>query len=538
MRARDVGTRLVKIAAVLLCAGMLAAAGAAVRPAMSARPAEHDRIDHTGDRSRVAGRAPQLHVAGNRLVDRIGQRIVLHGIDRSGGMSQCEHGFGIWDGPMDQASINAMKRWHVNAVRVPLNEACWNGESYILPQFRGARYRRAVEAYVRLLGRNGMVAILDLHFTDGIYTGPSSACSSAQAVCEKPMPDAAQSIPFWSSVARTFKGNDAVIFDVFNEPFPQAANGEAAGWRCWLRGGSSCAGIGYKVAGMQSLVSAIRSVGADNVIMLGGIGWANDLTQWLQHEPVDPDHNLAVSWHSYNFNPCATRSCWDSQIAPVIAKIPVIVGEMGENDCADTYIMPLMRWLDARSTSYLAWAWNADYTCSAGPSLITNYSGTPTAYGKGYRSHLLSTWSSGFDRHLSKSATAPWPVRRHGVLVLAGNGTAYDLDSLAVNWDPSIGVPWTVQNIEFAPGIPGLYIADAPYTTALMGTSGRWSHSDCVHAHYGGVPQRTAIHVGHAICIRTRNVRRKKSDGGHYVLIIVKNRSRHSLTLEVTVWRC
>jgi hypothetical protein len=141
---------------------------------------------------------------------------------------------------------------------------------------------------------------------------------------------------------------------------------------------------------MQSLVNAVRSTGAGNVIIVGGLRWANDLTQWLAHEPADPDHNLAASWHSYNFNACNTVACWDSQIAPVIASVPVVVGEMGQNDCADTYISPLMTWLDARSTSYLAWAWNADFPCGSGPSLITDYGGTPTSYGAGYRSHLRS----------------------------------------------------------------------------------------------------------------------------------------------------
>jgi len=49
-----------------------------------------------------------------------------------------------------------------------------------------------------------------------------------------------------------------------------------------------------------------------------------------------------------------------------------------------------MGYLDSKSTGYLAWAWStAD--CGSGPSLITNYySGHPTAYGAGYRSHLLS----------------------------------------------------------------------------------------------------------------------------------------------------
>jgi endoglucanase len=345
----------------------------------------------TVSRSGVSGAAPALHVSGNYLVDASGQRVVLHGVDRSGGEFSCVQDLGIWAGPMNQASVTAMKQWDVNAVRIPLNEACWNGQSYVPRQYRGARYQQAVESYVHLLNRNGIVAILDLQWTDGAYNGPSAGCSEAQARCEKPMPDAAQSIPFWTSVARMFRDNDAVIFDVFNEPYPDAATGsEAQGWNCWLHGGSACPGIGYQVAGMQSLVNTIRSTGANNVIMVAGIRYANDLSQWLQYEPTDPDHNLAASWHSYNFNSCASQSCWNSQIAPVIDKVPVIAGEIGEDNCADTYIDSLMNWLDARSTSYLAWAWNADFNCSTGPGLITSYAGTPTGYGAGYRSHLRS----------------------------------------------------------------------------------------------------------------------------------------------------
>jgi endoglucanase len=337
----------------------------------------------------VAATAPQLHVSGNKLVNTSGTPVVLHGVDRSGTEYTCVQGNGIFDGPHDQSSIAAMKKWGVNAVRIPLNEACWNAEPYVKAAYAGARYRSAIKAYVTLLNANGMVAILDLHWTDGAYTGPSSGCSSAEAVCQKPMPDAAEAVPFWRSVAHTFKGNDAVIFDLFNEPYPErAAGSETAGWRCWLAGGSSCAGISYPVAGMQRLVNVVRAAGASNVIMLAGLEYANDLTQWLKYEPADPDHNLAASWHSYNFNACNNLSCWTSQVAPVMAKVPVIAGEIGENDCADTYLHPLMRWLDRMSASYLAWAWNADFSCSSGPGLITTYGGHPTAYGAGYRSHL------------------------------------------------------------------------------------------------------------------------------------------------------
>jgi endoglucanase len=363
----------------VLCAGMLAGCGL---PGMAASA---DGLDG------AASTAPSLHVSGNELVNAHGNRVVLHGVNRAGGEFACVKGFGIWDGPMGQASVSAIKSWHVNAVRVPLNEACWNGRSYVKRAYRGARYRQAVEAYVRLLNHNGLVAILDLSFSQGAYTGRSSSCATWHAVCQKPMPDAAQSVPFWTSVARAFKGNDAVVFDLFNEAWPDRAGGTPGqDWSCWLRGGSTCVGIHYRVAGMQSLVNAVRSTGANNVIALTGLRWANNMTGWLANEPADPDHNLVASWHSYNFNSCRTAACWDSQIAPVIAQVPVVVGEMGENDCADSYIGPLMSWLDARSTSYLAWAWNADFGCARGPGLITSYRGAPTSYGAGYRSHLRS----------------------------------------------------------------------------------------------------------------------------------------------------
>jgi len=330
---------------------------------------------------------PQLHVSGNELVNASGNQVILHGMDRSGAEYACVQGWGFFDGPVDEASILAMKSWtNVTAVRVPLNEACWNGESYVSPAYAGASYINAVKAYVSLLNANGIVVILDLHWTDGLYTGNSSGCSSAEATCQKPMPDAAEAIPFWTSVANTFKGNNAVIFDLFNEPYASRATGSTTtGWECWLSGGT-CPGIGYQVAGMQSMVNAVRSAGASNVLMLGGEEYANDLSQWLAYEPSDPDGNLVASWHSYSNNTCDTQSCWTSEVAPVMAKVPVIVGEMGESDCGGSYMDSLTSWLESQDTGFLAWTWDAWGGCSN--VLITDYAGDPTAFGAAYKAIL------------------------------------------------------------------------------------------------------------------------------------------------------
>jgi hypothetical protein len=336
--------------------------------------------------------APSLHVSGTRLVTPAGATYRLLGVNRSGGEFACIQGWGIWDGPMDAASVDAMRSWKVRAVRVPLNEECWLGTADVKAAYGGPTYRSAVRAYVRLLISHGITPILEMHWNYGQYTGPSSGCSDVKATCQKPMPDATYAPAFWTSVAKAFKGTNAVVFDLFNEPYPERATGsEASGWRCW-RDGGTCSGIPYQVAGFQSLVNAVRATGAANVLLVGGLAYSNDLSQWLTYRPTDPKHNLAAFAHVYNFNTCAGTACWNSQLAPVAAKVPLTISEIGENDCAHGFVDGLMSWADARKVGYLGWTWNT-WNCTGGPALISDYNGTATAYGMGLKAHLSSVSS-------------------------------------------------------------------------------------------------------------------------------------------------
>jgi endoglucanase len=323
---------------------------------------------------------PNLKVSGNRLVDPNGNTVILHGVDRSGTEFACvQPGNLIFNGPNDQASVTAMKTWNINAVRIPLNEDCWLGINGLPPSVSGKAYQTAVADFVNLFLQNDVYVILDLHWT---------ANGTAIAKGQEPMPNTDHSIDFWKSVATYFKGNDAIIFDLFNEPYPNNGNWDDAGaWKCWRDGGGNCTGLSFEAAGMQSLVNAVRSVGATNVVMLGGLAWSNSFAQWMTYLPTDPLQNTAGSWHSYNFNYCNNQACWQQYVLPVAQKYPIIIGEMGENDCQPTYITALMSWADQNKLSYLGWTWN-NWDCSQGPSLITDYSGTPTAFGAGLKAHL------------------------------------------------------------------------------------------------------------------------------------------------------
>ena len=94
----------------------------------------------------------------------------------------------------------------------------------------------------------------------------------------------------------------------------------------------------------------------------------------------------------YNFNTCSSTSCYDSTFAPVAAQVPFNFTEIGENDCAHGFIDTLMNWADAHGVGYLGWTWNA-WDCSSGPALISDYSGTATAFGQGLKSRLATVSS-------------------------------------------------------------------------------------------------------------------------------------------------
>jgi hypothetical protein len=382
---------------VLLTAAALGVLVTAVAsPAAAARPTIPSSTSQTAGAG--AGRhrpAPSLHVSGNHLVTASGKPYRLLGVNRSSGEFACIQGNGMWDGPADQAHVDAMKTWNVHVVRIPLNEECWLGTADVpATGTSGAAYQQAVKDYVNLLVANGINPIVELHWSYGQYTGLGAGCSDLTASCQKPMPDMQYTPTFWTQAAKMFRGNNAVLFDLFNEPYPDAADGWAnptQEWTC-LRDGGSCTGINYQVAGMQTLVNAVRRTGATNVILTGGLRWTNDLTQWLRYEPKDRTGNLMASWHSYNFNACVTAACWDSEIGSVAAKVPVVAGEIGQNSCAHEYIDQVMAWADNNGVGYLAWTWNPWGVCdSFGNVLIADWSGTPTnSYGEGFKAHLLA----------------------------------------------------------------------------------------------------------------------------------------------------
>jgi hypothetical protein len=324
---------------------------------------------------------------------------------------------------MNASEAAAIASWHVNAVRVPLNEDCWLGINGVPTKYAGAFYQAAVERWVTTLNAAGIVAILDLH-----RSAPGANSTAAQW----PMPDVNHSITFWQQVATAFRSDPSVIFDLYNEPYLGGSRVTTSDWSCWLAGCtttttlctsgsitpcSTTTEVTYQIAGMQQLLEAVRSTGATEPVMVGGLNWAGDpcgvvdsggnggTCEWLKFEPKDPDHQLILSFHTYNWTACTSVECWNTSVRPVADSVPVVTGELGERDCSASYIDSYMAWADSHNISYLAWSWQPPNTsdtesCVTDPvlnmKLLSNWDGAPSTAvaGAAFRSHLLAIYEA------------------------------------------------------------------------------------------------------------------------------------------------
>jgi endoglucanase len=312
---------------------------------------------------------PGLHVVDSQLVDGDGEPVRLLGVNRSGAEYACVDGHGFFAGPTGRRAVAAMTAWGINAVRVPLNEHCWLGINDAPTGYSRARYRKAVRGYVARLHRAGLYVVLDLH-----WNAPGDLPAK-----QRPMADLDHAPAFWSSVARAFKDDHALVFDVYNEP-------HGIGWECWRDGCKLSEG--WRTAGMQSLVDAVRETGAQQPIVATGLGWGTDLSSWLEYRPDDPAHQLAAGVHFYDFAGCASVDCWGRTVDPVAREVPVVVTEIGERECSGAFFDRFMSWADSADVSYLAWSWNPS-GCAA-PALIESWDGRPTPSGERLRERLLA----------------------------------------------------------------------------------------------------------------------------------------------------
>ncbi len=313
-----------------------------------------------------------LRVLGTRVVDTNGKTVLLRGVNTAS-LEWSANG----EGHILDTVNEAIHHWHANIVRDPLAQDRWFGVS---PEQhdRGLAYQKLVRQVVDTAANQGCYVLLDLHWNDAGIWG--------NAIGQHVMPDM-NSVTFWRDCAREYRNQPAVLFDLYNEPHDVT-------WDIWFKGGlvtergaRGGKAVSYQTPGMQGLLDAIRSVGANNLVVCGGLDWAYDLSGILAgrqlHDPIG--NGVIYANHTYTVKG-DTMKKWTAKMDAAIKKIPVIVSEFGATGARGNRGDPGQTALDwnnltldyiyAHNLSFTAW----DLHPAAGPTLVSDwkYTQTPT----------------------------------------------------------------------------------------------------------------------------------------------------------------
>jgi hypothetical protein len=236
---------------------------------------------------------------------------------------------------------------------------------------------------------NAIVDYVDKLHAHGMYAEVSlmwAAPGTQQALEHPPILDQDHSPAALKAIANAFKDDPDTFIGLQSEPHDIT-------WACWRNGGASCS-VGYTALGMQDALDAVRSTGATNVVTASGIDYSNNLSQWLANKPTDPLDQLMAEAHIYGGNSCVTTTCFNNQLAPVAAQVPLHFGETGETydggTCnSTTNIQRFLTWADAHGVGYEAWQWNPWGTCL---DLVSDPDGTVAgnAYAQYVHDHLAA----------------------------------------------------------------------------------------------------------------------------------------------------
>jgi endoglucanase len=278
------------------------------------------------------------HVVGNLICDSNNTAHLFHGVARPS-LEWSATGQNI-----SQSDFQLMHdTWNANVVRVAMNENFWLSNE--------SGYQATIDNVVQWAHQASLDVILDLH-----WSGPPPGQQEEMAD--------QNSITFWSQVAAKYQSDGRVLFELYNEP-------NTVTWAVWQKGDGT-------YAGMQQLYDAVRAAGANNVVIVGGLDWAYDLRGVTEGYPITGT-NIAYATHPYAKDAEKAPSDWTAYWGNVAAQYPVMATEFGTLDCSTAYYSDLMTYADQHNVSWTAWAWYVS-SCSF-PSIISDWSGTPTAPG-------------------------------------------------------------------------------------------------------------------------------------------------------------
>lgn len=297
-----------------------------------------------------AAKLPRLKVSGTKLVyasgSRKGKTVQLKGVST--------HGLSWFPEYVNQKAFSFMKKnWKINTVRLAMYTAEYNG--YCTGDDANRKnLEKLVDNGVRYATNAGLYVIIDWHILSD----------------SSPLTYQKQALAFFKKIAKKYKNNTNVIYEICNEP----------------NGGTSWETIRkYAV----KVTEAIRKYDKNAVIVVGTPNWSQDVDQAAQ-KPLQ-GKNIMYTLHFY----AGTHGQWlrDKAQTALNKGLPLFVTEFaicdasGNGGLNKTEGKKWMSFLKKNKIPYVAWSLsNKAETASLIKSSCRRLSGWPNAD--------LTTWGS------------------------------------------------------------------------------------------------------------------------------------------------
>ncbi|CAM3161820.1 glycoside hydrolase family 5 protein [Rariglobus hedericola] len=344
-----------------LCLGLAGSSLAMLSTPLHAQPAS------------VPGAPPELRVQGNRLVTvKDGKEVWLQGVNVP------SLDWGVKGESLLLSVAKVVDEWKGNVIRLPVKEEFWfgKGTKHNTRSDGGQSYRDLVDKAIALASSKGAYVVLDLHR----YRAPRK-----------------EYLDFWTDAATRYKNNPAVLFDLLNEP-------HGITWQIWRDGGfveeKKKAGDedafltpeeklnnkhGFQSPGMQAMIDAVRATGAKNIVVIGGLDYAYDLSGVVNGFALTDKSGNGIMYASHVY---PWKKGWQKKLLDAAAKHPILLGEVGADankmkfipanaqEDAATWVPAMLGLIQKHRLNWTGWAFHP----KASPRMLLDWDYTPTPF--------------------------------------------------------------------------------------------------------------------------------------------------------------
>lgn len=221
-------------------------------------------------------------------------------------------------GRLNNDLFQTLRHSGANIVRLPVHPDLWRKDTAYLEKY--------IDPAVTWANALNMYIIIDWHYIGNIAAGDIKDDSEN----------------FWAVIAARYKDNPGVIFELCNEPTDITPEQ-------WL-------------TSARALLKLIRDHGANQLIIVGGVQYSQDLSQFVK-SPL-ADSNIAYAAHIY---PAHEKKNWDRWFGVLSKNHPVLITEWGYMDenrnstqqkflvgDRESYGVPFLRYLQERNIGWVA----------------------------------------------------------------------------------------------------------------------------------------------------------------------------------------